>query len=123
MSSTSSKEEPAANAANNRFSLTRVHTGQHLDDHSVYHPDGEREKIDQGLHPDDHDEEWDKQQTQDEEDRENGIDEEPEIRNGVADMRDIEPGQSDLEKQKTSRSARSVRDPNEVCSLATYSKL
>ena len=114
MSSTHTQEKEAADTRDNRFSLTRVHTGQYLDDHSVYHPHGEREKINRGLDPDEHDVEWEDQEAQDQEDREKGIEEEPEICNGIRDIRDAEPGRPQLEKQKSSRSIRSVRDPYEV---------
>ena len=97
--------------SNQRFSLTRVHTGQYLDSASVYHPEEEREKIagagsqgDEGV------------AESSSEEAEN-VEEVPEIRDVILNERDVEIGGVALEKKKTSKSvksAQSARDPNEV---------
>ncbi|MCJ1332201.1 hypothetical protein MMC10_008893 [Thelotrema lepadinum] len=100
--------------SNQRFSLTRVHTGLYPDDASVYHPEGEREKIAKGRDASSSDDELEDTRVDGEED---GVDEVPEVREGIADVRDIEKGDNELEKKKTVksvRSNRSIRDPNEV---------
>ena len=106
--------------SNQRFSLTRVHTGLYPDDASVYHPEGEREKIAKGRDASSSDDELEDTRVDGEED---GVDEVPEVREGIADVRDIEKGDNELEKKKTVksvRSNRSIRDPNEVRRPSIY---
>ena len=85
--------------------LTRVHTAQHLDDTSVYHHYNESESDDDGgtsedLQPED-----------DEEARKEGLAVQSEERMGVSGERDLEAGDTTLEKKKSSRS---IKDPNLV---------
>lgn len=92
-----------------RYSLTRVHTGTYPDAASVYHPEGEREEYAKSSSS---------ESAEDEEVIENkDVEELLEVRGGIPDERDVEKGDTQLEKKKTSKSAksaRSVRDPNEV---------
>lgn len=90
--------------------------GYYLDDHASYHGhqyDGnhhsngessEDESSDDTLskHPSDEENQLEKDDT----------DIVPEVRDGIEDQRDVEAGQ--LEKSKTAKSGRSVRDPNLV---------
>ena len=104
---------PSNPQSNQRFSLTRVHTGQYPDAASVYHPEGEREQLAK-AEASSSDEDF--AQVDAEGDKE--VEEIPEVRDGIPDDRDVEKGDdAALEKKKTSRSARSARtaaDPNEV---------
>ena len=105
---------PEKNArANQRFSLTRVHTAPYPDAASVFHPEGERERLARGSSKEDG-EDYDDDTTVTDSPTADDVDGIPEVRGGIADERDVEKGDSTLQKEKTSRSTRSTRDPNEV---------
>ena len=108
--------------SNQRFSLTRVHTGLHPDDVSVYHPEGEREKIAGGRSTSSSDDEEVTRIDGEVDD----VDEVLEVREGIVDVRDVEKGDDKLEKEKTLRSVRSnrsVRNPNLVSQPPTFCRI
>ena len=113
---------PQHHQSNQRFSLTRVHTGLHPDDVSIYHPEGEREKMAGGrCTPSSDDEEVTRIDGEADD-----VDEVPEVREGIADVRDVEKGDEELEKKKTLRSVqsnRSVRNPNLVSQPPTFNRI
>lgn len=76
-----------------------MHSGRHLDDHSVYHSDHE-EDLDSSS-----------------EDREENDEPVLEVRGGVVNERDrdLETAASGLEKSRTARSDKSRADPKLVC--------
>jgi len=99
-------------------SLTRTVTGNYLDDQSQYHGHSYHDSHHDNAIDHDEDSETDlsEKETQDTEDdiqQESGEDIVPEVRDGIEDERDVEAGPK-LEKSKTSKSRRSVRDPNLV---------
>ncbi|TVY46190.1 Efflux pump [Lachnellula occidentalis] len=98
--------------------LTRLVSRTHLDDHAAHHG--------HGYHDHNHDradeESTDDTDVADEKDedeaagglkQESSTDIEPEVRDGIEDQRDIEAGPK-LQKEKSSRSRRSLRDANLV---------
>ena len=91
-----------------RAPLERVYTAQHLDDQSIYHPDHIDSFEDDTTEADNSEI---LSEEEDEEAREKGIEEETEVRMGVMNEKDVEKGDTALEKKK---STRSTRDPNLV---------
>lgn len=95
--------------------LGKIVSGNHLDDHSQYHGHHYHDNHNHDSADDDDtsdDTELSEKETEDPNDLEAGINEEivPEVRDGIEDERDVEK----LERKKTSKSARSIRDPNLV---------
>lgn len=102
--------------------LTRLVSGNYLDDQSQYqghryheeHHDEHEEAVE---HDEDSSDETDltEKDTQDTEEDLQGSSESivPEVRDGIEDQRDVEAGPK-LEKSRTSKSGRSTRDPNLV---------
>ena len=119
---TISKEEndiPSAPTALTRVrsrpnDLTRIHTGQHPDDHSYYH--NEADQISDTISDND-DEEVDADEQEivrhesDPRSLAKGIETDREVRNGIANERDIEKNEQPLRSKKSSRS---IKDPNLV---------
>ena len=87
--------------------LTRIHTGQHPDDHSYYHVD-----IDQADSTSDDTGELEQSKPEDDHSSvEGGIGNGPETSAGATDEKDVEKTANPLEKKKSSRS---IKDPNLV---------
>ena len=91
-----------------RTPLGRVYTAQHLDDQSIYHPD-HIDSFEDDVTEADNSEILSEED--DEEAREKGLEEETEMRMGVMNEKDVEKGDTALEKKK---STRSTKDPNLV---------
>ena len=89
--------------------LTRIHTGQHPDDHSYYHNEADHESTS------DETDEWEEVRHEDDErNLEDGIEVDREVRAGIANERDLEKNDKVLERKKSSRSA---KDPNLVSTV------
>ena len=119
--STRGNRSRAASRASSRASsphpgLSRLISGQHLDDHASYHGHGYHRERPDGEAEDDEDDSSDDTDLTEKDTHETGIEQEssgdivPEVRDGIEDQRDVEAGPR-LEKSRTSRSA---RDPNLV---------
>jgi len=98
--------------------LSRIVSGNHLDDHSQYHghhyhDDHNHDAADDEDSSDDN--ELTEKESEDTNDVAEGSGEEavPEVRDGIPDERDVERGEK-LERKKTSKSAKSAKDPNLV---------
>jgi multidrug resistance protein len=113
-------EEPSRSRRNTSGATSRLHSpglnrlfsGRHLDDHSQYHGHGYHDHAEEES-ADDTDIADEKEESAAGLGQESSADIEPEVRDGIEDERDIEAGPK-LEKEKTSRSRRSQRDPNLV---------
>jgi hypothetical protein len=98
--------------------LTRLVSGNYLDDQSQYQGHRYHEEHEEAVeHDEDSSDETDltEKDTQDTEEDLQGSRESivPEVRDGIEDQRDVEAGPK-LEKSRTSKSGRSTRDPNLV---------
>lgn len=96
-------------------SLHRVpSSGLYLDDHAQYHGHsyrGEHRVPNQELKDDESTDKSDLTEKETKEEQYGDII--PEVRDGIEDQRDVEAG-PDLEKSRTAKSGRSIRDPNLV---------
>ena len=98
--------------------LTRLVSGNYLDDHAQYYGHRYHEEHEEAVeHDEDSSDETDltEKETQDTEEDIQGSSEDivPEVRDGIEDERDVEAGPK-LEETRTSKSGRSTRDPNLV---------
>jgi len=99
-------------------SLDRVYSGNHLDDSSSYKhhlgsPDA-RPINEEISNSSSEDQNITEKEYEDEIDRRRSTDVSPEVQDGIEMERDLETGPQMLEKIKSTRSKKSVRDPNLV---------